>query len=280
MGRLHTLPRVVSSSPQAPARPIRTHAWWSDRIAELERERDELQAQTFHLERLAQAGLMAGGLAHDTRNLLTGISGYCQLALAGEPGGDRLALSRANDLAMQAAEAMKVFVTFVRQAGRAPAPCRVGDVVADALRFLEPVLGKSRVRVVQEVSPDAVARCERTLLLQALVNLVLNAIHAIGNAQGLVEVRAEVVGSVVSVEVADNGPGIPPFVRARLFQPFATGTAAKGGTGLGLFVTQRIVEEQGGTIAVESEEGGGSRFLLTFPAAHEDTNDANGSQPR
>ena len=240
----------------------------SERVATLEREREELWAWIFHLERLAQAGLMAGGLAHDTRNLLAGISGFCQVALEdGSAERNRVALARANDLALQAGEAMKVFVTFVKRAGGPPAPCRVQDVVEDALRFLSPVLSKSSVVVVRRLSPDAVARCERTLLLQALVNLILNAVRAMDGRQGRIDVSARLSGDDVTVEVADDGPGIPAALCSRLFQPFATGAAAGGGTGLGLFVTRRIVEDQGGSLSVESEEGRGATFRLTFPAA-------------
>ena len=247
--------------------PMLDAAHAAERIAALEREREELWTWVFHLERLSQAGLMAGGLAHDTRNLLTGISGLCQLALVeDDPEGHRPTLSRANDLAMQAAEAMRVFLTFARRSGRASGACRVTDVVADALRFLNPVLAKSRVAIVQRLSPDAVACCERTLLLQAVVNLVLNAVRAVGDGHGRIDLSARRSGDQVVLEVADDGPGIPEAVRRRLFQPFATG-AASGGTGLGLYVTRRIVEDHGGTVEVESEEGHGARFRLTLPAA-------------
>jgi signal transduction histidine kinase len=237
------------------------------RIAALEHEREELWTWIFHLERLSQAGLMAGGLAHDTRNLLTGISGLCQIALVDDEGKDqRTTLSRANDLALQAAEAMRVFLTFARRSGRAPGACRVSDVVEDALRFLAPVLSKGRVAIVKRLSPDAVACCERTLLLQTMVNLVLNASKALGDSPGRIDVSAFRSGDQVFIEVADDGPGIPEAVRRRLFQPFATTGGASGGTGLGLYVTRRIVEDHGGTVDVESEPGRGARFRIALPA--------------
>lgn len=263
-------PRVADSSvPSLRLLPgaIGDEASARERIAVLEREREDLWTWIFHLERLSQAGLMAGGLAHDTRNLLTGISGLCQLALVDEDAdGHKATLARANDLALQAAEAMRVFLTFARRSGGAKGACRVSDVVEDALRFLQPVLAKGRIAIVRRLSPDAVACCERTLLLQALVNLVLNASRAIGDAHGRIDVSARRSGDQVLIEVADDGPGIPESVLARLFQPFATGGAA-GGTGLGLYVTRRIVEDHGGTVDVESEEGRGARFRIALPAA-------------
>src|SRR5262245_58090971 len=110
------------------------------RARELEQECAELRAHNFHLERLSQAGILAGGLIHDMRNLLAGISGTCQLAQidpATKPGD---VFEHVNRLALQAADAMKVFLTFVRKSGPSAASCRVEDVVSDAARFLAPVL--------------------------------------------------------------------------------------------------------------------------------------------
>ena len=241
------------------------------RLESLERERRDLWSWVFHLERLAQSGLMAGGLAHDTRNLLAAVSGHCQLALRdGLPADVQDNLTRAIDLSNKAAKAVAVFLTFARGHARTAEVCALGDVVADAMRFLDPVLRVSPVRVTLAFETGLRARCEPTLLLQALVNLVLNAVRAIGERPGHIEIRgrADARGDV-TIDVADDGPGVPAAVRARLFQPFATAASgapgrasAPAGTGLGLFVTRRVLEEQGGSIALVQDVPSGATFRI------------------
>ena len=221
----------------------------------------------FQLDRLAQAGVMAGGLAHDARNLLAGISGTCELALLrGDTGDSRETLTRINSLALQAAEAMSVFLTFARRGDVVPRPCRVADVAQDALKVLEPTIRKGRATVTLDIEDGLRVHGEKTLLLQALVNLVLNALKAIGPKPGRVVVRARREGALGSIEVVDNGPGIPADVLPKLFRPFGT-TATEGeGTGLGLYITRRILEQQGGTIEVESVPGAGATFRIQLRA--------------
>lgn len=235
---------------------------------------DGVWSWVFHLDRLAQAGVMAGGLAHDARNLLAGISGTCELALLrGETGDSRETLNRINSLALQAAEAMSVFLTFARRSDVVPRPCRVADVAEDALKVLEPTIRKGRAEVTLDVEPGLRVHGERTLLLQALVNLVLNALKAIGDRAGHVVIRARSEGELSFIEVVDDGPGIPADVLPRLFRPFGTGSPDGEGTGLGLFITRRILEQQGGTIDAESMVGAGTTFRIRLRAvgAHDKT---------
>ena len=244
------------------------------RLEALERERQDLWSRVFHLERLAQAGLMAGGLVHDTRNLLAALSGHCQLAQRDDlPPMVQEHLQKSIDLAQKASKAMTVFLTFARGHGRTAQVCRIDEVVADAVRFLEPAFKEAEVRIEVRVEEGLKARCEPTLLLQALVNLALNAVKAIGGRPGLVEIRGRrTEGGEAVLEVADDGPGVPPAVRARLFQPFATapglrpqGGDAPAGTGLGLFVTRRVLEEQGGSIDLLDVATPGATFRITLP---------------
>jgi signal transduction histidine kinase len=245
------------------------------RLEALERERQDLWSRLFHLERLGQAGLMAGGLVHDTRNLLAALSGHCQLAQRDDlPPVVQEHLQKSVDLAQKASKAMTVFLTFARGHGHSSQVCRIGEVVADAARFLEPALKEAETRVDLCIEDGLLARCEPTLLLQALVNLVLNAVRAIGDRAGVVEIRGHRAANGDAVlEVADDGPGVPAAVRASLFQPFATapglrahGSEAAAGTGLGLFVTRRVLEEQGGSIVLVDSRAPGATFRITLPS--------------
>jgi signal transduction histidine kinase len=97
---------------------------------------------------------------------------------------------------------------------------------------------------------------------QVFLNLVLNAAQ-VQESGGSVEARAEADGSGVRVQVADRGPGVPPEIRDRLFEPFFS---ARGSTGLGLSVCHGIVRDHGGTLEARSREGGGSVFEVWLPA--------------
>ncbi|MEI9997850.1 MAG: HAMP domain-containing sensor histidine kinase [Verrucomicrobiota bacterium] len=102
-------------------------------------------------------------------------------------------------------------------------------------------------------------------LLRALQNLVTNAAHAVAHRpEGRVDVRAWVADSVLNISVRDNGPGIAAQVRKRLFEPFVT-HGKTGGTGLGLAIVKNVVLAHRGTVAVETQPGQGTEFLLRLP---------------
>ena len=103
-------------------------------------------------------------------------------------------------------------------------------------------------------------------LQQVFLNLFNNAIDAIGQGGGTVEITSRDEGNKVVIDVADTGHGIPPSVMARIFDPFFTTKPVGKGTGLGLAVSQGIVQHHGGHIRVQSEVGKGSRFFVWLPA--------------
>jgi CheY-like chemotaxis protein len=121
--------------------------------------------------------------------------------------------------------------------------------------------------------------CRRDLIGQALLNLVVNAAHAIAETlsegvrdKGLIRITATRFGDRhIDLSVADDGPGIPPDIRERIFEPFFTTKASGRGTGLGLSVVHGIVTQNGGTIDVESRVGVGTTFRIAFPAVYEGT---------
>ena len=102
-------------------------------------------------------------------------------------------------------------------------------------------------------------------LARALVNLIQNAGEAM-EGKGKVEIRAQSVGSMVQLEVADNGPGIPLAIRDTVFEPFVT-AGKTGGTGLGLSIVKKVVERHGGRVTFETQSGVWTRFILELPVA-------------
>jgi CheY-like chemotaxis protein len=133
---------------------------------------------------------------------------------------------------------------------------------------------RHRARLVKDYGEVPVVDGNESRLGQVFLNLLLNAAHAIAEGETerneiRVRTRADGAGKVV-VEVRDTGRGISPEIRARIFDPFFTTKAAGEGTGLGLWICQGILATLGGQIAVESEEGRGSVFRVTLPAATND----------
>jgi two-component system, NtrC family, sensor kinase len=123
-----------------------------------------------------------------------------------------------------------------------------------------------RVEVVRDLSP-ALATGNANLLQQILVNLLVNALQAIGD-QGRVTVTTGAAASGrVQVAVSDTGPGVPPELQGRIFEPFFTTKPEGQGTGLGLSICYRIAEEHGGSIHYEPAPGGGASFVVEIPAA-------------
>jgi signal transduction histidine kinase len=103
------------------------------------------------------------------------------------------------------------------------------------------------------------------MLREVFLNLLLNACQASADGQP-VQVRLESDDAACRVSILDRGHGIPPDVRARVFEPFVTTKPA--GTGLGLAIVQRLLERQGGAIALEDREGGGTTAIVTLPLRH------------
>jgi signal transduction histidine kinase len=127
---------------------------------------------------------------------------------------------------------------------------------------------KTKARAAVEVDlPDELPMVQGSAdeLGQVLLNLVMNAADAVPAEGGRIGIRARVAASGVSLEVADNGPGIPEELRPKLFHPFFT--TKKQGTGLGLAISKRIAHDHGGTLDFRSRAGEGTTFVLTLPAS-------------
>ncbi|MBC2717841.1 MAG: hypothetical protein HF978_21265 [Desulfobacteraceae bacterium] len=146
---------------------------------------------------------------------------------------------------------------------------QVIDMTLDLLRYR---LELHSVEVIRKQSDNLpLIDADPELLKEVFVNLMVNACEAMENGGEIViseeEALAENIGRAVLVKVKDNGPGMSEEVRKRILGPFETTKA--DGTGLGLFIAVRIIEEHGGTLELHSKEGQGTTFSLTFPACGE-----------
>ncbi len=223
------------------------------------------------LDRLAAVGRFASSVAHEIRNPLTGIATGVQYLSRGFPEGDE----RHDDVAFILREVTRLnniiqdLLSATRPRMLTLGPVSVADVAARAVQTLGPSIEEGGVQIRLEGAdhwPKVLADTDQ--LLQVILNLVQNAVQAMGDG-GEVEIRAHPVGnppaSRVEIEISDTGVGIGPEHLPHLFEPFYT-TRPKG-TGLGLFVAHGIVQRHGGSIEVASAPGKGTRFRIVLPAA-------------
>jgi two-component system sensor histidine kinase HydH len=221
------------------------------------------QVRQLELEHLAHIGKMSAVLAHEIRNPLGAIKGFVQLAAERTDAPTGKLLGRA----VAEAERLEDLVKDLLAYGRPSAPqwreVRWSEIAAVVQGLAAHLIGNRPVRFT--VSPaDLAWSCDPALLEQALLNLVRNAVEAIPpNEAGDVSVTAESNATGVTVRVRDTGPGLPPAVRDRLYEPFLTTKAS--GTGLGLAITRRVVVSLGGTLEFASALQGGVEAVLRFP---------------
>ncbi|MBI1375073.1 MAG: two-component sensor histidine kinase [Phycisphaera sp.] len=242
-----------------------------------------LERRAQSAERLAELGTLTGGLAHEIKNPLSTIG--LNLQLLRESIGDldlpdhhasRL-LNRLDAVTGESDRLREILEDFLSFAGRVrldPQPHDVNELIMQLVDFYNPQADASGVQLRTKLSPaTGAARVDRTLLKQALLNLLINATQAMvearyadkphGGSTDLI-IRSEPVDEdSIALHVIDTGPGIDPDVQAKIFRPYFT--TKKGGTGLGLATTRRIIEEHGGSVTVHSEAGRGSDFQINLP---------------
>lgn len=232
-------------------------------------------------ERLAELGSMTSGLAHEIKNPLSTIGLNIQLLAEGiaELGGDLDARGRlerrVGSLHREIDRLRDILTDFLEFAGEKKLDTRPTDLNAmidELADFFHPQAERQRVRMyVTPASRGVVAMVDGPLIKQAVLNLLLNALQAMGEpgTAGTREIymRTEIGDDdghpVARLRVADTGPGMDGATIARIFTPYFT--TKPGGTGLGLPTARRIVEEHGGRIEVHSEPGRGTEFTLVLP---------------
>lgn len=234
------------------------------RIHERTRELQETQALLIHQEKMAAFGLLAAGIAHEVGNPLTSISSLVQLAQrkVNDPYVQER-LSLVGGQLDRISGTLRELVNFSRPATAEKAMTDLTQVAQEALSIAK-YYKSNRGKAVQLDIPASLPRLmvARDHLTQALLNLILNAIDATEKG-GIIKVSGGLLPEEVWLDIADDGCGIPPDAAGKLFQPYFT--TKTHGTGLGLFMTRRLVEQQGGTVTFTSTVGQGTTFRLHFP---------------
>jgi len=228
-------------------------------------ERRAWERGAMHSERLASLGQLAAGVAHEINTPLANIMLIAESIR--RRSGDAWTQGRVDSVLQQTESAAKIVRGLLDFARRPEA--RIGEVDLSELvpRSVGFLRGKQSVDVEVEVmvpTESVVVRADPEQINQVITNLLNNAYDALdGHGRLVVNVRA--TPEWAYIRVSDSGPGIPPEVRAHLFEPFITTKPEGKGTGLGLAICHGIVESHGGSIEVESEPGQGTTFDVRLP---------------
>jgi len=228
-----------------------------------------LQARARHAERLAELGTLTGGLAHEIKNPLSTVQLNLQLLAEDispdDPAYPRLS-ARLRTVTQETARLREILDDFLRYAGRMELDRRTTDLNAlleELVDFFIPQAQLQRVQLrLQTHQAPVLAAVDPKLIKQAVLNLMINALQAMPDG-GELMLSVSIENGAAVIQVTDTGPGIPADAVDKIFQAYYS--TKRGGTGLGLAMTRRIVEEHGGKLGVTSEAGKGSRFSIRLP---------------
>ncbi len=251
-----------------------------DDVTEARRQK----AQLARSERLSALGVLISGIVHEINNPLATVLGYAQMLQSAPASEQRERWIRT--LEEEARRCQRIVGNLLAFARPQESGRRLASLSAVAERALALVAYSYRaagVEAVLQAHPQTPAvEANPDALLQTLINLLTNALHALEGFPGPRQVRVEIhplSADCVSLCVADSGPGIPPENLERIFDPFFTTKAVGKGTGLGLSLVAATVRDHGGQVDVESTPGRGATFRITLPAGAKEPVDGAADEP-
>ena len=249
----------------------------TNRIRETDEKRQSLLTEAEHSNKLASIGRLAAGVAHEINNPLAIIdqkSGLMEdlLGLTEDfKYKDKFYTSIAgiqNGVGRCKAITHRL-LGFARRMDVILEEIKLNEVIQEVLNFLEKEAMYNHIRMELHFQEDLpTIYCDRGQLQQIFLNIINNAIDAIGK-DGLIAITTKLQGADVTVRIKDSGPGIPPNILKHIFDPFFTTKAPGKGTGLGLSITYGLVKKLGGDITVSSEVGKGATFEIRLPVKPE-----------
>jgi two-component system cell cycle sensor histidine kinase/response regulator CckA len=241
-----------------------------------EEEKEKLQAQLIHSEKMAGIGTLASGIAHEFNNLLQIMRGYVEFAQKTKRQKD---IEEALDIVIhnadRATKIIKDLLTFSRHEVSGKEQSDIIESIESVLSLTEDQLRKHNIEVIREYRIIPPIRINKTELQQVFLNMVTNARDAMLPKGGILRIDVSQNSENVEIRFCDSGRGIAQENLGKIFEPFFTTKGAAGadselrGTGLGLSVSYGIVKKHGGAIEVESKTGSGTTFTVKLPAKEE-----------
>lgn len=262
----------------------------ADKTSQLRAKNEELERTCDHLaralesarrsSRLASLGELASGMAHEIRNPLSAIS-LAAGNLGAEVEGNPEAQECVDDI-RRVVDHLSRTVGHILNFARPPKPAlQVGDVnevIQRALKLSGTYARKESITIETELAEDIPpTQLDASQIEQIVVNLLINAVRAIGSGGGRIVVRTWVEGRRICVSLSDSGPGVPENLREQIFAPFYS--RFESGTGLGLALCRNLAESHGGDLSVGDAEAelGGARFILVLPMMHASARNPSGA---
>ncbi|MBI4802934.1 MAG: response regulator [Elusimicrobia bacterium] len=262
----------------------------AETVRRSEEKRAAVEAQLRQAQKMEAVGLLAGGVAHDFNNILSGIMCYAEF-IAKDPGPGDWRLTDAKEIlaaADRAASLTRQLLAFSRRQILSPRVMDINGLLGAMTRMLKRIIGENLKLAVKFHPEPCLANVDSGQIEQVIINLALNARDAMPGG-GTITLETEIIrppeeffaarpdltmGPLVCLRVADTGCGMNEEVKSRLFEPFFTTKEQGKGTGLGLSMVFGIVKQSRGEIEVESAPGKGAAFLVYLPFAKTPVQDA------
>jgi len=233
-----------------------------------------LRSQLIHSERLSAVGQLVSGVAHELNNPLQSILGFTELLIDAEERPElRRDLEHVRSEAIRAGKIVRNLLAFVRRSSSERTIVSINDIVKTTISLRSYEFGTANIRLFEsygEGLPSVVINPEE--IQQVILNLILNAEQAMRAVHrgGTLTVTTKCVDAMVTIEIQDDGPGVPAALAGRVFEPFFSTKEVGEGTGLGLSIAMGIAEAHGGTLTLVPTDKGAC-FRLALPGV--DTSD-------
>jgi len=244
----------------------------SGRIIVLEDITDKviLEQHLIMSEKLVTKGEMAAAIGHELNNYLATISSNAQLLNINISNNQLDKIGAKVEAILNGIDKVKRFTGGLMDFSNLDtrkAPYEVSQIIDDAIFFARPQQKFKGIKIETDISPDLPKiEVDAGQIHQVILNIVMNAADAIndaGKTEGLVRISCRVHGESLGVAISDNGPGIPDEILKRIFEPHVT--SKKGGHGLGLSISNRIIESHGGKMTAANNPNGGAIFTIELP---------------
>jgi PAS domain S-box-containing protein len=232
-------------------------------------DKEKLQDQLRHADRLATIGQLSAGIAHELNEPIGSILGFAQLMKKYPELSEKAMqdIEKITKASLHAREVVKKLMLFARQMPPYKTRVNLNRVIEEGLYFLESRCAKEGIKVVRSLSPNLPEIiADQAQMTQVLVNIVVNAIQAMPGG-GKLAIRTNASNRFISLTVEDTGVGMSEKVVRQIFLPFFTTKDVGQGTGLGLPVVHGIVTSHSGSISVDSKVGRGTKFEIQLPIA-------------
>lgn len=244
-------------------------------------DKQRAQARLQQAQKMESIGNLAGGIAHDFNNILASIIGFTELSLDDVDPGSHLEdnLQEIFSASSRAKELVQQILKFARQTNEVIKPIQIKKVIQETLKLLQSSFPQ-HVEIRAQLESGALVLGNASLLQQMVMNLATNALHAMEEKGGLLEITTRDAliddrfikvhnqikpGDYILIKVSDTGHGIPPEILKNIFDPYFTTKDIGKGTGMGLALVHGTIRKYGGTIIVESILEQGTTFSIYLP---------------